>query len=150
LAAFMSACRWSIVKSLEAYAELPVNPTGDCYVASAAAYGHPRLVSSETCVTSSGGIVPVNNQLRTLKAAELTLRALTPSGHRIARCVYDRLGPLAARRLANPYLADLVYLALKPAEWLSFLILACVLGEQRKAVSRLYRHVGPDRTLATS
>jgi hypothetical protein len=138
LAAFMSACRWSIVKSLEAYAELPMNPTGDCYIVSAAAHGHPLLVRSEASTTESGAIISVNNQLRTLKAAELTLRFFTPRGHRIARRIYDRLGPLGARRLANPYLADLVYLALKPAEWLSFLVLACILGKQRKAVGRLY------------
>ena len=39
LAAFLAACRWSIVKSLEAYAQLPVESPGGCYIASAAAYG---------------------------------------------------------------------------------------------------------------
>jgi hypothetical protein len=138
LAAFMSACRWSIVKSLETYAELPVDPTGDCYVVSAAAYGHPRVVGSEVRTVSSGVAIPVNNQLRTLKAAELTLRVFTPSGHRIVRGLYDRLGPLAARRLTNPYLADLVYVGLKPAEWVSGVVLACILGRHRRAIRRLY------------
>ncbi len=143
LAAFMSACRWSIVKSLEEYARLPMEPTGGCYVVSAAAYGHPRLVGSQVRTTSVGATVPVNNQLRTLKAGELALRVLSPRGHRLARCVYDRLGPLAARRLANPYLADLVYVALKPAEWSSFLILAWFLGRHRNAIDRLYPTTRP-------
>jgi hypothetical protein len=138
LAAFLAACRWSVVKSLEIYATLPTEPPGDCYVASAAAHGHRMVVRSQLCPTSAGTLVPVNRQLRVLKAAELTILALAPALHRQLRNVYDRLGPLAARHLANPYLADVVYLLLKPVEWCSWLVLVWLLGPQRQVIGRLY------------
>ena len=138
LAAFLAACRWSIVKSLEAYAQLPVESPGTCYIASAAAYGHPALVGSESVVATGGGTVRVNCQLRVFKAAELALRALAPPLHRGARRIYNRLGPPVASRLANPHLADLAYLTLKPAEWASCMVLRWFLGIRRDLIDTLF------------
>jgi hypothetical protein len=139
LAAFLAACRWSIVKSLETYAQLPVESPGGCYIASAAAYGHPALVASESVLAAGGGTVRVNRQLRVLKAAELAMIAVTPPLHRAARWIYNRIGPVVARRLVNPYLADLAYLAFKPAEWASCLVLRRFFRIEQDLVDSLFR-----------
>jgi hypothetical protein len=144
LAAFLAACRWSIVNSLEEYSRLPTEDPGACYIASAAAYGHARLVGSQTAIAAGGGRVRVNRQLRVLKAAELALRALAPSLHRTARRVYDCLGPLAAHHLVSPYVADLAYLALKPAEWLSQAALRFIFGVRQGTIDTIFAGPSPD------
>jgi len=139
LGAFLAACRWAIERSLEEYAKLPVEQPSGCYVASAAAYGHRGLVGAQEIVAADGTVVRVNRQLRTLKAGELALRALAPRVHRLLRWIYDALGPTLARRLANPCLADLAYLSLKPAEWATYAFLACMLAGERRRVDALLR-----------
>lgn len=139
LGAFLGACRWAIERSLEEYAKLPVEQSGGCYVASAAAHGHRALVGAQEIIAADGTVVRVNRQLRILKAGELALRALAPAFHRLLRCIYDALGPALARRLSNAWLADLAYLSLKPAEWASYAFLACALGRERKRIIALFR-----------
>ncbi len=139
LGAFLGACRWTIERSLEEYAKLPVEQSGGCYVASAAAHGHRAFVGAQEIVAADGTVVRVNRQLRTLKAGELALRAVAPAVHRVLRCVYDALGPALASRLVNPWLADLAYLLLKPAEWASYAFLACTLANERKRIDTLFR-----------
>ena len=45
-AAYIAAWRFDILKMYELYAALPPTPPPDCYIASAAARGHPRFVRS--------------------------------------------------------------------------------------------------------
>jgi hypothetical protein len=125
LGAFFAACRWAVERSLAEYAKLPVTNPGRCYVASAAAQGHPWLVGSWPALTADSVVVRINRQLQVLKVGELALRGWLPRVHRLARAVYDVLGPPVARRLDRPWLADLAYLSLKPAEWAVWAALAC-------------------------
>lgn len=141
LAAFLAACRWSVLESLRQYALLPVSDPGNCYIATAAAHGHPWLVKSRAARASDGSLVRVNRQLAVLKAGELALRAVAPGTHRVLRRMYDQLGPAAARRVRNCYLADLAYVLLKPAEWSTYVGLVAVLGSAIERIDDLYRGV---------
>ena len=71
----------TVSRTLEIYANLPDNPP-DCYIATAAANGHPKFVKSHTHQTRFGQPVAVNQQLQTLKAAEIMLKAAVPRLHR--------------------------------------------------------------------
>jgi len=138
LGAFLAACRWAVVRSLEEYAKLPVEKPEECYAASAAACGHRAFVGSRDVIAADGTAVRVNRQLAVLKAGELALRALMPQVHRLLRRIYDAVGPAAARCLVDPYLADLAYFLLIPAEWTSGAILTCVLGCERQRIDELF------------
>ena len=127
LAAYGLAWRFSILKAIELYQSLPTSPP-DCYVATASARGHVRLVHACPVLTPTG-VMLVTRQLQLLKCAELALLVLAPQAHRVVRCLYDRFGPPLARRLANPFLADLAYLALKPFEWAATLALKAIVPE---------------------
>jgi hypothetical protein len=132
LVGYAAAWRVAVRAALEAYDKLPPTPPpGDCYVASAAAHGHPWLVGARVVPTASGRPALVNAQLRRLKSAEVALGALSPAGHRLCRWVYDRLGPPLARRLRSPLVGDLAYLSLKPAEWLAVLAVQLLTGQGR-------------------
>jgi hypothetical protein len=104
---------WAVAveQAIRAYHALPTARPSKCYVASAAARGHRRFVRSRVI-----GGVPVNDQLRRLKCAELALATATPRLHRAVRRLYDRVGPVLAAGMIHPLLADLAYVILKPAE----------------------------------
>lgn len=137
LSAFLSACRWVVLRSLEEYSKLPTEPPGGCYVATAAAHGHPSLVGSHEVTSADGRCIRINQQLATFKVGELALRAWTPGGHRFARYFYDAIGPPIARHIRSPWLADVAYVSLKPAEWTVRLALRTVLSAQKKEEERL-------------
>lgn len=125
---------WShaLVKMTELYTALPDSPP-DCYIATAAAQGHPQVVGSQ-----KAGCVMVNRQLQTLKAAEIVLLVMAPGCHRWLRRGYDIYGRLLATKLTNPYLADLAYLTLKPFEWMSWFVLSLVVPGVEGWIGRFY------------
>jgi len=137
LAAYLAAWRWSLNLMLAEYAQLPEEKPAGCYVCTAAARGHRRLVGREW-VKTAGGRFPVSEQMRTLKAAELVLRRLSPRAHRMVRCMYDRWGPPLANRLRRPLAADAAYVSLKPFQWLARATLLLLVARSREAIARLY------------
>ncbi|HUW58295.1 MAG TPA: DUF6688 family protein [Planctomycetota bacterium] len=138
LAGYAVAWWYAVVRMFEAYAALPTSRPG-CYVATAAARGHPKFVKSQPVVLDDGTVLHVNAQMRTLKGAELVLRAASPRVHRACRRVYDTLGPALALRLRHPFLADAAYLTLKPVEWLAWAVLRLLIPGRGDLVAHLYR-----------
>jgi hypothetical protein len=136
LGGMMAAWQLSILEMFKIYAGLPPQPP-DCYIATAAARGHRQVVRSQLVVVQSGQMW-VNPQLQILKCAELTLMALTPRLHHLLRALYDVVGYALAKRLTNPFLADLAYLTLKPFEWAAALALKTIVPEIDNYSSQLY------------
>jgi hypothetical protein len=140
LAVNFAAWRTAFQLVLVKYASLPPQPpSSDCYVCSAAARGHRWIVRSATRLGDDGTAYIANDQLRTLKAFELLIVAVSPALHRAMRRIYDRVGPPLAAALANPLAADVAYFALKPLEWLARGVLRLVLGRHAALIDRLYR-----------
>ena len=139
LAAYCSAWRMSIMLMLAEYAKLPTTPPERCYVCTAAARGHRWFVGSQAVRTDTNNVSWLNDQTRYLKAAEITLAATCPRMHRLARAVYDRMGPPAARLLVHPLVADAAYLAMKPAEWAARAFFAAAMPEASRLARRFYR-----------
>jgi hypothetical protein len=136
-AAHLAAWRKSMDLAIEAYNKLPTDPP-QCYVCTAAVRGHARFVGSRPVAAPDGRIASVNDQLQTLKAAELALAIATPRFHRRLRRLYNHIGPPIARRLRNPWLADAAYVSLKPAEWLARFVLRRVLRVEAARIRQLY------------
>ncbi|MGC1379371.1 MAG: DUF6688 family protein [Anaerolineales bacterium] len=136
LAAYAFAWRFSILQAIEIYHSLPKSPP-DCYIATASARGH-RCIAHSNILATANGAVWVTTQLQMLKCAELALTALAPRLHALLRRGYDWFGPPLARKLTNPFLADLAYLTLKPFEWAATLILKTIVPEIDEYAGRLY------------
>jgi hypothetical protein len=142
LAAYLAACRASVVIALAEYAKLPTSPPSDCYIATAAARGHRGLVGAWGVSLADGRTLWVNEQLLTLKCGELAIRTLCPKLHRALRLIYDRLGPCLAKYMTHPLLADAAYLSLKPCEWATQAALYLLLGEAGSALRSTYADAG--------
>ena len=106
ISAFVAAIRWSVILSMHEYSKLPLEEPDNCYVATAAAKGYPKIVKSIPLVLSDENVFIINQQLSTFKAAELAMRVVSPSAHRIVRIVYDRVGPNRRAPVANAVAGD--------------------------------------------
>jgi hypothetical protein len=126
--AYIAALRFDILKMHELYAALPPTPP-DCYIATAAARGHPWFVHAWTVQRTDGKSMQINVQLQRLKCVELALLAVNPRLHKILRRIYDKVGKALAHCIQHSYLADLAYLLLKPCEWVGRLVLKLIVPE---------------------
>jgi len=89
-------------------------PSSDCFIVTAASQGDPSVVKSSYDFKKQK---VVNQQLQRMWAFEDILRERVPRFHKGLRFVYNRAGPVIARRIKHPLVADMVYIVLKPVEW---------------------------------
>lgn len=137
---YIAAWRYDILKMFELYATLPTKPPPDCYIATAAARGHPQFVHSKTVQCADGKSMQVNGQLQVLKCLELALMAINPRLHKFLRRIYDVLGRSLACGIYNPFVADVAYLLLKPFEWLAELSLKTIISDIDSISKEIYIH----------
>lgn len=98
------------------YRDLPQEHQG-CFVVTAAGRGHAWVVGPHFEIERHGQRRQVNHQLVRFWELEHVWRKKSPFSHAIFRRVYNRVGPVMARRISSPLRADIVCLLLKPAEW---------------------------------
>jgi hypothetical protein len=105
----------SVAWSRQVYSGLPDQPPS-CFVVTAATKGHRRLVGPFFTTVHGSRIISANRQLISLWAFEALWRSRFPRSHRLMRAAYNTIGPRIAAGISNPWLADLMFLALKPIE----------------------------------
>lgn len=91
------------------------------YLCTVAAGGHEKIVKPIRMGKRHGHDVVVNRQLCIANAFEQILEEKTPKFHRIVRDFYDKYGFPVARLIRSKYIADAIWLLMKPLEWI-FLI----------------------------
>ena len=138
LSAYAFALRLNILKMFELYAALPTEPP-NCYIATAAANGHPSFVGSREVTLANGKSMRVNRQLQRLKAVEIAWVGVSVPSHRMMRRLYDVIGKRLATYIQNPILADIAYLILLPVELISFFVIQSIIPEIQTLTERLYR-----------
>jgi hypothetical protein len=111
----------SLIQSQKFHQQLPDQPP-DCFVVTAASLGHSSLVGPFFKCQRRCCIRQANQQLMTFWAFEQLWASKSPRSHRLFRAIYNRVGPRLAARIRNPWLADMAYLMLKPAELLASLL----------------------------
>jgi hypothetical protein len=119
LVALATTIYCKIILALGRYNALPEVEPEHCFIVTAAAQGNRRFVGSE--FNSSTGRME-NAQLARMRALERYLIAEFPAGHRLLRKVYNRIGPVIARRIRRPLIADAAYIILKPLELLAIVV----------------------------
>ncbi len=114
----------SIMISRRCYLGLPDNPPS-CFIVTAAMRGHEQVVGPFFMVTRGGRPREVNHQLVTLWRLERAWARCSPGSHAAFRRIYNIVGPVLARRINSPLVADLIYFAVKPMEFLGRLVMKC-------------------------
>jgi hypothetical protein len=90
-----------------------------CFVVTAAGQGHPFLVGPFFEIEHDGARRRVNRQLEAFWRFEEDWRKRSPGTHGAFRKLYDRIGPRIAAHITSPWRADVVFLALKPIEYVA-------------------------------
>lgn len=99
---------------------------GDHYLCSVAANGHQNVVKPIRLGKRNGNDIICNRQLLISNAFEDLIQEKFPSTHHIIRTEYNKVGNLIHRHyhlFNNKYLADLIYLLMKPLELIFILVL---------------------------
>jgi hypothetical protein len=102
--------------SRQIFQSLPDNPP-NCFVVTAAGCGHHNFVGPFFELEHGGATRRANQQLITLWQFEKLWRKKFPRSHQNFRRGYNWLGPMVASRIRSPWLADVMFIALKPVEW---------------------------------
>lgn len=87
------------------------------YLCTVAAGGHKRLVKPIRGGIRHGHPVVVNRQLLVANAFEQVISDRLPRTHRAIRHSYDRHGFDLAKRIRTQWAADIVWVLMKPLEW---------------------------------
>lgn len=111
------------------------------YLCTVAAGGHRKLVRPLRYGTRLSHTIVVNRQLAVSNAFEELLAQKLPRFHKRIRTFYNRHGYPISRIITTPLRADIVYILMKPLEWLFLLTLYTwdVHPENRIAVQYAYR-----------
>ena len=96
------------------------------YLCTVAAGGHPKIVKPIRKGMRHGHEVIVNRQLCIANAFEQVMEEYIPVFHRHIRNIYDKYGFPVARAIRSPYIADVVYILMKPLEVMFLLVLYTV------------------------
>lgn len=120
----------SLAWSWKTYQKLPEHAPS-CFVVTAAAQGHRKIVGPFVQLTRRGRCRFVNRQLATFWRFEAMWWASAPASHRAFRIIYNRVGPVLAGKINSPWRADVVHVVLRPAELIARLALT-VFGKNGK------------------
>lgn len=93
------------------------------YLCTVSLKGHRGLVKPIRYGIRRGNRIVVNRQLCVANAFEQLLQERTPRFHRAVRHFYDTYGYPVSKWITNPWSADVVYLIMKPLEWIFVAVL---------------------------
>ncbi len=102
------------------------------FLCSVAAGGHQQLVKPQRLGKRGDKLIICNRQLLIANAFEEVIQERFPHFHRFIRHHYNKVGKLVHRYYSifnNKYVADFVYIMMKPLEW-SFLIFLYLFDHQ--------------------
>lgn len=116
----------------------PIEPSGGHYLCTVAARGDRKLVKPLRPGMRHGSPIIVNRQLCVANAFEELLAERLPRFHHFVRRNYDKYGLPICRYIDKPWKADVIYLCMKPAEWLFALTLYTFDIEPEKRIARQY------------
>ena len=95
----------------------PIEYTGH-YLCTVAAGGHKKVVKPVRMGLRNGQKIVVNRQLMIANAFEDMLIDKTPRLHKALRSFYDKYGYPVSKHITTPLRADIVYIIMKPLEWI--------------------------------
>ena len=101
---------------------------GGHFLCSVAANGHTRFVNPVRYGERNGSRIICNRQLLIANAFEELIEQRFPTAHRFIRKCYNRVGDKIHRHyhvFNNKYVADIVYLIMKPLEGVFLFVLYC-------------------------
>lgn len=120
-------------------------PRDGHYLCTVAAEGHKKIVKPLRTGKRHGHEITVNRQLCIANAFEQLLSERAPHLHRAIRNFYDKTGYPIAKHIKTPLAADIVYIIMKPLEWLFLLVLYLFDTKPENRIATQYAHSAPPK-----
>ena len=114
---------------------------GGHYLCSVAANGHPNVVKPHRYGIRKGQLIMCNRQLLVSNAFEELIAEKNPRLHKVIRKNYDKVGAKIHRHyhlFENKWVSDMVYVLMKPLEWMFVCILYTVDTKPENRISFQY------------
>lgn len=111
------------------------------YLCTVAAGGHKKIVKPIRLGLRHDHEVIVNRQLCIANAFEEILEEKIPKIHKFIRNFYDKYGFPIAKMIKSPYIADIIYIIMKPLEYIFLIVIyfCDIKPEDRIAIQYLPR-----------
>lgn len=117
--AFTETSDWTLSQKIS---PPPIEYEGH-YLCTVAVNGHKRLVKPTRCGIRHGQKIIVNRQLCVANAFEQLIQEKAPRFHKLVRYIYDKYGYPLSKHITTAIRADIVYIIMKPLEYLFLFIL---------------------------
>lgn len=113
------------------------------YLCTVAVNGHERVVKPLRLGVRHGVVIGVNRQLCAANAFEQLIEDKAPRLHRLVRHIYDKYGYPVSKHITTRLRADIVYILMKPLEWLFVAVLYLFDRDPESRIAMQYtgRHV---------
>ena len=108
------------------------------YLCTVAAGGHKKVVKPQRMGIRHGHKVIVNRQLCIANAFESIIEERIPRTHRVIRYIYDKYGFPIAKCIHSPFIADVIYILMKPLEWIFLIVIYCCDTQPESRIARQY------------
>jgi hypothetical protein len=108
------------------------------YLCTVAACGNPSIVKPIRIGNRHGNEIIVNRQLMIANAYEEMLSDYSPKFHRFVRKVYDNYGYGFSKNINTVKKSNVVYLLMKPVEWLFLLNLYLLCNRPEQKINKQY------------
>lgn len=115
------------------------------YLCTVSLQGHRGLVKPIRYGIRRGSRIVVNRQLCVANAFEQLLEERIPRFHKAVRHFYDTYGYPISKWITNPWSADVVYLLMKPLEWIFVMFLYLFDEKPENRIASQYLPKGWDR-----
>lgn len=112
------------------------------YLCTVAAGGHPKIVKPLRLGTRGDRTIIVNRQLCIANAFEQVLEERLPRIHKRIRNFYDAYGYPISRHINSAWSADVVYILMKPLEWIFLIILYLTDINPESRIAKQYVYKG--------
>lgn len=108
------------------------------YLCTVSLRGHKKLVKPIRFGVRRGEKIVVNRQLCVANAFEQLLEERMPGFHRAVRTFYDTYGYPISKHINSAWSADVVYLLMKPLEWIFVFVLYLFDAKPEDRICRQY------------
>ena len=137
--AFTNTADWTFSKQIP---PPPLDYDGH-YLCTVAAGGHKKVVKPLRLGTRRNETIVVNRQLCIANAFEELIAERMPKFHRWIRNLYDTYGYPLSQRITTPTRADIIYIVMKPLEWIFLLVLYTFDLRPELRIARQYKYIEP-------
>lgn len=144
--AFTETSDWTLSQQVSP----PPVEMDDHYLCTVSLRGHKKFVKPVRYGIRRGNRIVINRQLMVANAFEELIQVKFPKSHKVIRHVYDKYGYPLSKHITTSYRADMIYLLMKPLEYVFLAVLYLFDSKPENRIAMQYLPVDVRKRLSQS